>query len=718
MEGTQSRVAQSLSSTGKLLKTELWIWPIAAAGLLVVVGFFVRWQVEGQFRRHVANLLQTTLQADVAALQAWLASQEALATACASDERNIQLIAQLQELAKRPEITLEQLAAAPEAKQLGQALEPWLDAYGFQGFGVIDPQGNVLAAKRRELVGKGDVQHQPEFFQSVFAGEAAVSRPERSRVMLQRPNGGQQVGLPTMFVAAPVRHEGEIIAALGFRIPPEEAFTKILSVAQMGDSGETYAFDANGLLLSQSRFDDQLKQIGLLVNLDHVRSILNVHIRDPGVNLVAGQRPPQKPADQPLTRMAQSAVTGQSEVDAVGYRDYRGVPVVGAWCWLDKYGFGVTTEVDVAEAYAPLAPLKHVFWGLFALLVVSALAIWGFTLVVSRLQGKVRREALKAEQLGQYQLLDKIGEGGMGSVFRGRHALLRRPTAVKLLDPEKTSPESIARFEREVQLTSQLNHPNTIAIYDYGRTPEGLFYYAMEFLDGLTLDKLVRTDGPQSEGRVIRIMSQVCGALAEAHASGLVHRDIKPANIMINCRGGVPDFIKVLDFGLVKAVDGRKQMDVTSTGIMAGSPMYMSPEAISTPEHVDARTDLYAVGAVSYFLLTGARLFTGGSMMEICMKQVGEQPVPPSVRLGRAISADLEALVLQCLEKDPALRPRRAQEIAERLLACQEAGEWSATQATAWWHEKTVSTPMEDPEVRSTIGVDIKPTILQDQPAT
>ncbi|MCB1188769.1 serine/threonine protein kinase, partial [bacterium] len=180
----------------------------------------------------------------------------------------------------------------------------------------------------------------------------------------------------------------------------------------------------------------------------------------------------------------------------------------------------------------------------------------------------------------------------------------RRPTAVKLLDLDKVNDDSIQRFEREVQLTCQLNHPNTVAIYDYGRTPEGVFYYAMEYLDGLTLQSLVERYGPQPEARVIRILTQICGSLFEAHSLGLVHRDIKPANIMINRRGGETDIVKVLDFGLVKALDEGKQAGVTGGNMMTGTPLYMSPEAIQTPQLVDPRTDIYAVGAVGYFLLT------------------------------------------------------------------------------------------------------------------
>ena len=238
---------------------------------------------------------------------------------------------------------------------------------------------------------------------------------------------------------------------------------------------------------------------------------------------------------------------------------------------------GLVTEMDVAEALGPLRVLRLGFGFIFALLVLAAIAVFLLMRLARRLQESARKAALKAKQLGQYALDEEIGTGGFGTVFRGHHALMRRPVAVKLLDPLQANEHSIARFEREVQLTCGLTHPNTIALYDYGRTPDGLFYYAMEYLEGLALDKLVQDFGRQPEGRVIHILRQVCGSLAEAHAQGLVHRDIKPANIFLTQRGGIPDFVKVLDFGLVKARKLEGQVELTGATATLGTPLYMSP---------------------------------------------------------------------------------------------------------------------------------------------
>jgi serine/threonine protein kinase len=372
-------------------------------------------------------------------------------------------------------------------------------------------------------------------------------------------------------------------------------------------------------------------------------------------------------------------------VNLEGYPDYRGVPSFGAWTWLPQYEFAVATEVDIAEAYRSLAALERAFWILFGLLAASAVALFWFTWYYERLRVSMRKAELAAQQLGQYTLEEKIGAGGMGMVYRARHALLRRPTAVKLLDPERTNDAAIARFEREVQLTCRLTHPNTIAIYDYGRTPQGVFYYAMEYIDGTTLEKLVAKSGPLPDGRVCYILAQVCGSLIEAHEAGLIHRDIKPANIMLTRRGALADFVKLLDFGLAKALDANREAGLTAAGTVTGTPIYVSPEAIEHPDKVGPLSDLYSVGAVAYFLLCGKPVFDGPNILEICRKQVHVSPAPPSQKLGQPIAADLEALVLSCLAKHPEDRPGSVREFASRLARCQVAVPWTAEQAEAWW---------------------------------
>jgi len=310
--------------------------------------------------------------------------------------------------------------------------------------------------------------------------------------------------------------------------------------------------------------------------------------------------------------------------------------------------------------------------------------------VISRVIYGLRAEVREARRFGQYVLERKIGEGAMGVVYRATHAMLRRPAAIKLLLKERASEIDLQRFEREVQHTSRLVHPNTISIFDYGRTAEGVFYYVMEYLDGVDLQSLVEQYGPVGPARTVHILAQVSGALAEAHALGLIHRDIKPANIVLTERPDEPDVVKVVDFGLVKRFGGSLD-ESAATDAIIGTPLYMAPEAISRPDTVDGRSDLYAVGAVAYFLLTGRHVFEAASVLEVCSKHMLEAPVPPSQRLGKALPEDLEAIVLGCLSKDRNDRPPSAAALRTTLLACADGARNDLPAARAWWLTRRTS---------------------------
>lgn len=320
---------------------------------------------------------------------------------------------------------------------------------------------------------------------------------------------------------------------------------------------------------------------------------------------------------------------------------------------------------------------------------VIVLPIWcvmavGLSTWTSHVVYRLRRSAREAQKLGQYTLETQIGEGGMGVVYRARHSMLRRPTVIKLLPPEKAGQGNLARFEREVQLTSQLSSPNTVAIYDFGRTDEGVFYYAMEYLDGIDLEQLVAASGPLPAARVIHVLVQVCSALIEAHEAGLIHRDVKPGNVMLCRHGGVHDVVKVLDFGLVKDLSGGSETTVTHTESVLGTPLYISPEAIAEPHRVGPRSDLYAVGALGFHLLTGRNVFPGRTVAEVYARHLYSQPERPSEQVA-GVPADLEQLILSCLEKAPEQRPASARVLRSALLACGAAGRWSEDDARAFW---------------------------------
>ena len=316
---------------------------------------------------------------------------------------------------------------------------------------------------------------------------------------------------------------------------------------------------------------------------------------------------------------------------------------------------------------------------------------------------KIRHDLKEAvsyigRKLGPFELLYKIGGGGNGTVYRAKHALLKRPTAVKVMLPQFASSESAKRrFQNEVQITSSLRHPNTVAVFDFGQTSEGTLYYAMEHLNGVTLEDLVRISGPLPATRVICVLEQVCGSLKEAHGQSLVHRDIKPTNIMLCEHGGLYDVVKVLDFGLVKEIQ-QDAPELNQGNVLMGTPFYTAPELITDVTVFSPSSDLYALGGVGYYLLTGGNVFEGASATEICAMHLHDQPVPPSQRTTQEIPSDLEAIVMACLAKRPNERPRSASEMSEMLARCKSSGAWTQKQAQKWWLDNRSNLPMEEHE--------------------
>ncbi|MEM6799037.1 MAG: serine/threonine-protein kinase, partial [Planctomycetota bacterium] len=297
----------------------------------------------------------------------------------------------------------------------------------------------------------------------------------------------------------------------------------------------------------------------------------------------------------------------------------------------------------------------------------------------------LRTAAFEARQLGQYRLKHKLGSGGMGEVYLAEHQMMKRPCAVKVIRPEKAGDAKIlARFEREVRSTAKLSHWNSVDIYDYGSTPDGTFYYAMEYLPGHNIGELVDGYGPLPAGRIAYLMRQVCHALAEAHGHGLIHRDIKPANIFCAFRGGEFDVAKLLDFGLAKPTIESNDATLTQEGAITGSPMFMSPEQATGEHEADARSDIYSIGAVLYYMATGKPPFDYAQSVKVIIAHVSEEVVPPRER-NPEIPHSLEEIILRCLEKDPDHRFQDVTSLRRALEDAEFADGWSSEQATEWW---------------------------------
>jgi serine/threonine protein kinase len=742
-----------------------------------VFGWWGNTRLRQTIEAQLSSELSTTLDANVTALEIWTTNQTRLAGALANEPELRALAARALEKYVPPSASGRRSANQPEVEEFEAYLRPRLEGIGY---GVAHLVSTNLLVVANSMPGRARMrpnlavfeEHVAKFNELFATGQPVVITPFKTKPPGGGPGRGfrmnrnigfrpsESPGRPApdgpppdspppqrggstnewapgllppgselmrfrlgdmalMQVAAPIRDDsGTIRGALALIIKPDAEFTRILSVARSGESGETYAFDEQGLMISRSRFDDQLKSLGLIENRPEASSALNVRLSDPGVEHPRSIVPEDLTnATRGLTLIVSNAVAGGSGVNLIPSRDYRGVPVVGAWRWLPQQGFGVVAQIDADEAYRPLRMLKLLFLLLFLLLVLCATGMFIFSYANIVWRRRLSEAELKLKQLGQYTLEEKIGEGGMGVVYRARHALMRRDTAVKLLLPDRADPDSIQRFEREVCLTCQLSHPNTIQVFDYGHTPDGIFYYAMEYLTGLNLHNLIAQYGPQPEARVIYILTHVCDALAEAHAMGLVHRDIKPANVFLCDRGGIPDFVKVLDFGLVREFRSGKRDggDANSSAQGAeGTPSFMPPEVIGNSSLSDPRSDIYSLGALGYCLLTGKYVFAADSLQSLYEKHLKETPIPPGQRTSNPISHELEETILRCLEKEPNLRPESALELRALLMTSPHASDWNLRARSEWWarHRGRISSgptakvPSDSTHLDATVKID------------
>ena len=345
----------------------------------------------------------------------------------------------------------------------------------------------------------------------------------------------------------------------------------------------------------------------------------------------------------------------------------------------------LSKAVGASAADVPVGQLFGYY--LFSTYLCAALAV-----VISRGVYRYGRRLARAQEVGSYRLTELLGRGGMGDVWVAEHQMLARPAAIKLIRPEALGADVAGtrvveeRFKREARTTAALQSTHTVSLYDFGVTDNGAFYYVMELLDGLDLATLVGRFGPLPAGRVVHLLRGVCHSLGEAHGRGLIHRDVKPANIFTCRLGPDMDFVKVLDFGLVKSTgeEAGGATALTQEGSVAGTPAFMAPEMALGDGSVDARADIYALGCVGYWLLTGQPVFAADTPVATLLKHVQEEPIPPSRRTELEIPGDLDEVILACLAKDPARRPQTAEELDARLATC-SVPPWTQNHAADWW---------------------------------
>lgn len=591
----------------------------AALGILAVLMVVLYAGAMASLRESREASYRALLDAQVARLQQWIDERRADVEQLATDPYVLQL-------ARR-------LAAAGDKACIGQDahLANLRDVVSFR-FGrhapsyvhLLDNEGRVLLSTIADRCGtRIPEEARTRLMQARQRGSAFV-RP------LESTEGG---GTPLVWYEAPVRDaSGHPVAYVGYGVAALEAFGFLADQGRFGTSGETYVIDEQGHPISALRWP-----------AEH----------------------PEAQADSPWYGRISAARKEAAAPDALAgavmapYPGYAGRTVVGVWRWLPRRGIGLVLEVDAAETFGPVRHLRWIAWqaGILAMLALAA------GLFLRRAEGKT------GQRIGAYRILGPLGEGAVSNVYLAEHILMRRRVALKVLKPRASSDEWLARFRREARLAGRLHHPNFVRLFDYGRSAGGGFYYAMEYLEGCNLAELVEREGIQPAERVIRLLKQACAALEEAHGLGILHRDIKPQNLMVCTVAGQPDVLKVLDFGLVKQADGGDDSRDLTVGLrILGTPAYLAPERITDPASTDPRADLYALGAVGFYLLTGRKPFESASDLQLTHRILHED-VPRASAFNPRVPPALDELLARCMAKDPAERPASARALHDQLDA-------------------------------------------------
>jgi serine/threonine protein kinase len=587
----------------------------------------------------------------------------------------------VQSFSRDPEIkaAISNFLEDPNSKpQVVNLFESDLDLNRYSGYAIVTLDGMVVLTSDTAKKPFALPEKPSAAITSVIRGETRFGPP----VFLKEWN--RKDSSANVWVSHTITNrEGQAIAIISLARAAKEEFSMLLSVTHMGETGESYAVDPNGMLLTNSRFQEQLLEGGSN-HFEEGDSVFNFYVRDPGVSLKS-EKPKEAKEFWPLTKPAQAiqsyALLNEKKLGLIKepYRDYRGEEVIGAWLWFPEYRFGVITEIDKSEAYSILPVINSAF-------IIVGLVLAGFlilsmfsTLQIVRLSAKVNRD-----KFGSYIIQKQIGEGGMSNVFLAGHELLQRPTALKVLKPEALNEVSKSRFKAEAKQISRLRNPHTIELYDYGVTEEGTIYYAMEYLDGINLKELIKLSGELPINRTVKILLDVCYSIKEAHDLNLIHRDIKPQNVMVCVLGGIYDMVKVLDFGLVKDLEHDNGEELTKQTDITGTPIYMAPERITTPTKTDNRCDIYAIGALAFYMLTAKPLYDYKNDLDVMYQIINT--VPENVNTLRDDVPDtLNNLIAVCLEKDPDERPESVDFLIHILRQLAIDFPYGDEEAMKWW---------------------------------
>ncbi len=664
--------------------------------LLIVIGMTIRNGFKKQLLKDQQEKLEALLDIQSETLLQWMQGEDRISNTLSQSSEIIEIATYIDSIVSLDD-SYELLKKQDLQSDIFQEFDEIRERNNLEGLSILhkdDPV--VLLLSEQSASGNGKLFSHLELA-GVFYDYMRASKKRGIgtthfpplpdyEILIDIPEG-LNVGTYISF-STPILKDSAIISYMFTQYNVKNKFSEIMNNADHGKSAKVFAFSWDMKLLSTDRFEKELQQTYLLDFDSTKSSIQSFEIKDPGSDITDGSEPAKALIDQDYTTamdeyFLQTEVTGYQDARGVimmPYRDHRGVEVVGAWAWYNMLGFGLVAEED---AYEVLLSLRYFDVALILFFIILAILI----LMLNNLNVKFLKFGKKWEEfekVGQYLLQEKLGEGGFGTVYKAKHSFLKSEVAIKLLKKEFIGTDALDRFEKEVKASSSLSHPNTIRVYDYGTTDSGQFYYVMEYLSGLSLDKVVQSYDEFPSSRAIYILLNTCYSLKEAHEKGLVHRDIKPANIMLCNQGGAYDVLKVLDFGLVKNVDASVSQQ-TQINRIGGTPMFMAPERLRDPFNADQRVDIYAIGAV------GLYIFSGQYIVELISQKMlsGQDTISGGLNnqliQREDIPTELKNLLMDCVHFDVEKRPKNMDELIIALEKIQEAYSWTRKEAEQWW---------------------------------
>jgi hypothetical protein len=680
---------------------------LAVAATLLLYGFsaYLHWELYKQTRDETKIGLESMAEQKAVLLVQWVRGNE-LRLDDWGKQRELQQCVQslntrLQDANNKPQDRKESLATAPEHATIKRFLDNLVQnrsAAPRKKSDQIEPAVSDLkfAIWNRSMILISDWQYEnPDVDLGGIATPIGASflmqafDTQKTTVELPRPTADtiskeyplEANGQYLMFfvpIFSP-QDPSEVMAVMMVRSELFLADLQALISASVHSESNCYLLDDRGSIATHARDLDQLEKLPVFAENRVVHGTHVMEARDPGGDLLAGFIPRTAQEEWAWTKPGKTVSLSKNGSDMEGYRDYRGKNVVGAWHWIEPLQRLLVLELPKETAYKTLGFIDRAFRIVYSIPLAVALVLG-----LLSLRRSFTKMDLTNKSIGAYKLKEKIGEGGLGIVYKAEHLLLGRTAAIKLIKEPFANAGAMRRFEREVRLAARLSHPNTVSIYDFGVSTNGLPYCAMELVEGVNLAYFIGYDPSISADRCVWLLRQICGAIEEAHESGLIHRDIKPQNIMVCQRGQLCDLVKVVDFGLAKTMADNVSRDVTATRVLIGTPGFIAPERLETPWIADPRIDIFAFGVLGVYLLSCKVPVLGAT----------HQSLLQQLQLGRFrdLCADkyfssLVALLACCMAPDPVDRPRSMSEVGTRLESIASFLPWNENLAERWWRD-------------------------------